>query len=120
MRDNKIALEDPNATEDDAGRNAQPNGEEELAFDLTENEKPCSFGQLFSALSKNTTLRLLDLSYNELSMAFLTLANCQELGRNTALQYLLLNDNRLIVNEASSVTFTAFMANLPQVSHIDF
>lgn len=114
LRDNRIGLTDPNEPAN-ANNERESEEEQEVVFDLTESETLCSLGRLLLVLASNSSLRLLDLCYNELHMTYLTSSVCQEFSNNATLQYLLLNDNRLIANEASSAAFTTFIANLPQV-----
>lgn len=78
----------------------------------------CAFGQLLASLASNCRLRLLDLGRNELSLSFVTRDHLAAFQTNPTLDCLLLDDNRLLIDEATSEMFTVFLQCLPHCLQI--
>jgi len=70
-------------------------------------------GPLFSSVRSNTSLNLLDLSYNNLNFNDIDYQHFEDLFNNPNLVYLMVSNNRLIYNEHSVEAFIHFIRLLP-------
>eukprot|EP01123_Difflugia_compressa_P008472 TRINITY_DN2536_c0_g1_i1.p1 TRINITY_DN2536_c0_g1~~TRINITY_DN2536_c0_g1_i1.p1 ORF type:complete len:329 (+),score=25.25 TRINITY_DN2536_c0_g1_i1:3-989(+) len=84
------------------------------------NTTSCALSSLFRSLKNNKNLLLLDISHNSLNFTQLSVDVLQDFAQNESLIYVMIGNNRLIVDEHSSDTFGQFFSHLPQsIAHLD-
>lgn len=71
-------------------------------------------GSFFDVLKSNTSLVLLDLSFNQLNFVDIDSKHIEELSQNSSLMYLMLGNNRLVQNENSIESLILLFNQLPE------